>query len=173
MVTGAVAVTVALVAVGLGAAQPAWSATTGSSAADQRCTRPLPPSAIGDPGVRGGASSGARVWHDAAGWHLRFTHPGTGTRVFTGVVTSGQPITAHGFRFEKQDSFRLSHHGRRLTFTVTNHGGIDGIDFTDRCAVNTAFSLTRDGRRLPVTDVGLGARQVHPTGNPFLVQRLR
>jgi hypothetical protein len=175
-VTGALAVA-ALVTAGVGVAQPASAATktatTSGAAADQRCARPLPSAVIGDPGLKAGAASGARVWHDGSGWHVRVTHAGSGTQVFRGVVTSPQPITAHSFRFEKGDSYRVSNHGHTLAFTLVNHGAIDGIDFTDRCAVNTRFSFARDGHRLPATDVYLGASQVHPLGDPFLVQRSR
>jgi hypothetical protein len=171
-VTGAVAVA-ALVTVGIGVAQPASAATTSGAAADQRCARPLPAAVIGDPGLQAGASSGARVWHDSSGWHVRVTHAGNGTQVFRGVVTSPQPITAHSYRFEKGDSFRVSNHGHTLAFTLVNHGAIDGIDFTDRCAINTGFTFSRDGHRLPAAAVYLGAAQAHPLGDPFLVQRGR
>lgn len=168
---------VVLTTVGLGVAQPASAATSTSTStstsAEGRCAASLPPSVLGDPGVHAGESSGARLWHDGAGWHLRFTHPGSGTQVFTGVVTSGQPITARGYKFEKHDSYRLSNRGRTLTFTLVNHGAIDGIDFTDRCAINTAFAVARDGHRLAPVEIWLGAHRAHPTSNPFLVQRHR
>jgi hypothetical protein len=162
----------AVLAIGsLTLATPASAAASGTTAADQRCAKPLPASVIGAPALAAGQASGARVWHDRAGWHLRFTHPGKGAQVFSGVVHSPQPITAHGYRLEKQDSLSVSDHGHTLTFRLVNHGAVDGIDFTDRCAINTGFTLVRDGQRLPTTSVFLGAASSHPTSSPFLVQR--
>jgi hypothetical protein len=174
-VTGLVgAVVLSTATVGL--AGPAGAATasatsTSSTPADQRCAKPLPAPVIGDPGVHAGQASGARVWHDRSGWHVRFTHPGDGTQVFTGVIRSGQPISVRGYRLEKQDSYRLSNRGRTLTFRLVNHGQVDGLDFTDRCAINTTFDLVRDGHRLAPADIHLGVNKAHPTSNPFRVQR--
>jgi hypothetical protein len=162
---GAVVLTIAGVAVA-GTADAA-------DAAGEKCAIPLPASVVGDPGVQPGQASGVRVWHDVQGWHVRATHPGTGTEVFTGLIRSPQPISLRGYRLEKQDSVTLADGGRTLRFTLVNHGGVDGVDFTDRCAVNTSFSLLRDGGRLSPTEVYLGAGGSHPAGNPFLVRRHR
>jgi hypothetical protein len=171
--------TVALMLAGVGLAGSASAATSvmsgssGLSARDARCSVPLPGSVIGDPGTKGGQASGARVWHDRGGWHVRVTHPGSGTEVFTGVVHSPQAITLTGYRLEKEDSIKLTDGGHTLTYRLVNHGAIDGVDFTDRCAINTSFDLYRDGGRLSTSDVYLGAGGAHPLGNPFLVQRRR
>lgn len=149
------------------------SAAVSAPAAAQRCAKPLPSQVLGDPGLSAGAASGARVWHDATGWHIRFTHPGTGPEVFTGVIRSPQPITVRGYRLEGEDSLRLRNRGRTVTFRLVNRGAIDGIDLTDRCAINTSFTFYRDGRRLATGDVLLGAQGAHPTSNPFVVQRHR
>jgi hypothetical protein len=160
---------VVLMLTGVGLAGGASASTAG----DARCDMPLPGSVIGDPGVTAGQSSGTRVWHDGAGWHVRVTHPGSGTEVFTGAVHSPQAITVRGYRVEKEDWIKLDDGGHTLTYKLVNHGAIDGIDFTDRCAINTSFSLQRDGRQLSTGDVHLGRNGAHPLGNPFLVQRRR
>lgn len=154
-------------------AAPSTASGSGTPASPGRCAVPLPTSVIGDPGMPAGAASGARVWHDGTGWHVRFTHPGTGPQVFTGAIHSPQPITVRGHRLEGQDTVRTRDRGRTVTFRLVNHGAVDGFDFTDRCAVNTSFVIYRDGYRLAPNDVYLGVHGVHPTSNPFLVQRRR
>ena len=152
-------------------AAPMASTTTTPPMTEERCEAFLPAVVLGSPGLHAGATSGARVWHDGTGWHLRVTHSGSGTQVFTGVIRSGQPISAHGVALEKQDGYYLSNGSRTLTFRLFNHGGIDGIDFTDRCAIDTAFSVQRDGHELSPAAVYLGRHGVRPTSNPFVIER--
>jgi hypothetical protein len=144
---------------------------TTSTPVDERCDRPLPGVVLGDPGVHAGDASGLRVWHDTSGWHVRGTHPGHEKVTFSGVVRSGQPISAHGYRLESSDRFRVYDGGHTLVFAFANYGAVDGIDFTDACAVHTSFSLQRQGHELSPVAVRLGRHGVHPTGNPFLIQR--
>ena len=140
---------------------------------NERCELHLPAIVTGTPTVKPGAVSGAGVWHDGAGWHLRVTHPGTAAVTFTGTIRSGQPISAKGFQLEPGDTWKLSNGGRTLTFAFTNHGGLDGLDFTDKCAIVTSFNLQRGGHELSPVQVYLGARGGHPTSNPFTIQRHR
>ena len=140
---------------------------------NERCEARLPAIVTGTPTVTAGSVSGAGVWHDGTGWHLRVTHPGTAAVAFTGTIRSGQPITAKGYHLEPGDSWKLSNGGRTLTFAFTNHGGLDGLDFTDKCAVVTSFNLQRAGHKLSPVEVYLGARGGHPTSNPFTIQRHR
>lgn len=142
---------------------PAGTAT----ALGDRCRQALPSDVLGDPKLVAGAASGVRVWHDGAGWHLRATHPGSGAVTFTGTVASTRPIAAVPYRFEAQDRIWFSRDRRVLSFRFVNHGRVDGIDFTDRCAVHTGFALNRGGHRLATSDVYLGRSGAHPATNPF------
>jgi hypothetical protein len=146
---------------------------TEESPEHERCEATLPAVVIGDPGTKAGAASGVRVWHDGNGWHLRATHPGTDAVAFSGVIRSGQPITATGYRLEKGDSLALSADRRTLTFVLVNHGGLDGVDFTDRCAIHTTFTVRRAGQQVSPSSVFLGAHGGHPTSNPFQIERSR
>jgi hypothetical protein len=160
------------------AASATASSTAGSSAspgetdADQdHCAMPLPAQIVGTPTVAPGSIDGVWAWHDGTGWHLRVTHPGTGAEVFTGAIRSAQAITAHPYALEKGDSYQLSPDRHQLTFTMTNHGRIDGIDFTDDCAVSTQFGFQHAGAELPASAVHLGAHGVAPATDPFIIQR--
>jgi hypothetical protein len=149
------------------------AAVTDESPEHERCEATLPGVVVGDPGTKAGAESGFRVWHDGAGWHLRATHPGDDALPFSGVIHSGQPITATGFRLEKGDTMTVGADRHTVTFALVNHGGLDGIDFTDRCAIHTTFTLRRSGHQVSATSIYLGTHGGHPTSNPFMVERRR
>lgn len=163
----------ARVATTTSATSSAPAAVTDESPEHERCEASLPAVVVGDPGTPAGAASGFRVWHDGTGWHLRATHPGNDAVPFSGVIHSGQPITATRFRFEKGDSMTVSADRRTVAFVLVNHGGLDGIDFTDRCAIHTSFTLRREGHQVSATSIYLGAHGGHPTSNPFLIERRR
>jgi hypothetical protein len=153
------------------AATPASASTTVD--VHDRCSVPLPGAVLGDPHVTAGMGPGVAVWHDSAGWHLRATHPGNDAVVFSGTVRSGQPISAHRYLLEAQDMIGFSRDRRTMTFRFVNHGKIDGIDFTDACAIHTSFSLKSAGSELPATSVYLGSGGAHPATDPFTVYRHR
>jgi hypothetical protein len=174
VVTGvALASTPSLAAASIPASAVTGATASGSSGSgeggteNEHCERPLPAEVVGAPDVDAGAASGYRIWHDDDGWHLRVTHPGTASVVFTGSVHSGQPISWHAYRLEPQDTVTTSADHRTVTFRLVNHGRLDGIDLTDRCAIHTGFELYRAGSRVPVSDVWLGKRGAHPAAVPF------
>ncbi|WP_052710664.1 hypothetical protein [Pseudofrankia sp. DC12] len=154
-------------------ASPAGASTSpgADDARQNRCSVPLPDQVIGAPSVTPGGVDGAWVWHDGAGWHLRVTHPSTNAEVFTGTVRSAQTITANPFALEKGDSFHLSADRHVLTFSLTNHGRIDGLDLTDQCAIYTQFGFQLAGSELPASAVHLGAQGVAAATDPFIVRR--
>jgi hypothetical protein len=150
------------------------AAPASSGAADARqnhCSVPLPDQVIGAPSITPGGVDGVWVWHDGAGWHLRVTHPSTSPEVFTGTVRSAQTITAHPYALEKVDTFQLSADRHVLTFSLTNHGRIDGFDLTDQCAIYTQFGFQHAGTELPASAVHLGAHAVAAATDPFVVRR--
>ena len=91
--------------------------------------------------------------------------------VFTGTIRSGRVIAAQGYRLEGKDSFHLSADRHTLTFRFVNHGNLDGVDFTDRCATITTFNLKRAGHKMRPAAVFLGAHGAHPAHNPFTIRR--
>jgi hypothetical protein len=155
----------------------AASATPSPSTAPACSTGQLPASILGNPNVKAGQTAGVYIGHgtgtaaELTGYGLAVTHPGTKTEVFTGTITASAPITAVKVRDEKHDVIRLSADHRTLTYLFVNHGGIDGVLFRADCAKTVRFSSGVDGKLLPPTHVFLGAQRVHPTSNPFTVER--
>ena len=111
------------------------------------------------------------LWHDASGWHLRVTHPTSSRVVFRGVITSSSPVTFQRVRDEKHDLVTLSSDKRTLVFRFVNHGGIDGVDFTDSCAATTKFALSRGRHLLGRNHIYIGANSARPSHDPFVISR--
>jgi hypothetical protein len=118
-----------------------------------------------------GARAGDYIWHDANGWHLRFTHPGTTRIIFSGTVVSNAPLTVKGYRLESGDSFSLSADHKTLTYRFANYGRIDGLDVRTACASRLAFKGLMAGLKLPVGRIWVGRAGNHPLQNPFVVLR--
>ncbi|HEX4427769.1 MAG TPA: hypothetical protein VHZ96_00720, partial [Frankiaceae bacterium] len=57
------------------------------------------------------------------------------------------------------------------TFPLVNYGGLDGVAFRADCAKTVIFSLAAGGHALAPTRIFLGAQRVHPTSNPFIIER--
>ncbi len=74
-------------------------------------------------------------------------------------------------RDERHDIIRLSPDHKTLTFRFVNYGGIDGVDFRADCAKTVTFSAAANGHELPTSRVFLGAHRVHPTSDPFTIER--
>jgi hypothetical protein len=128
----------------------------------------------GSPRVAAGGASGVYLWHDARGFHVRVTHPGTARQVFTGVITSSAPMTVAPFRLEKGDFVKLSADHRSAVFGFADYGHLDGVDFRTACARTVTLSrLNRGNAALPASQVRLGAHQVHPARVPFVIARER
>lgn len=119
--------------------------------------------------VRGAA--GDYLWHDANGWHLRVTHRTSKLMVFTGAIVASAPMTFQPVRDERRDKVALSTDGTRLVFRFVNHGGIDGVDFTDSCAASLKFALAVDGHHLSRNGIYVGAQSARPAHNPFVISR--
>jgi len=118
-----------------------------------------------------GARAGDYIWHDANGWHLRFTHPGTTRAIFSGTIVSNAPLAVKGYRLESGDSFSLSADRKTLTYRFTNYGRIDGLDVRTACASRMAFKGLMAGLKLPVGRIWVGRAGNHPLQNPFVVLR--
>src|SRR5438034_7316552 len=86
-----------------------------------------------------GARAGDYIWHDANGWHLRFTHSGTARVIFSGTIVSNVALSVKGYRLESGDSFSLSADHKTLTYRFANYGRIDGLDVWTACASRLAF----------------------------------
>ena len=165
-----------LIAGGVIAAAPAGAATPAPTQAG--CpTGQLPASILGNPQVKPGQTGGAYIAHGAGpnsekiGYGLAVTHAGHGLSVFTGKITASAPITYTRVLDERHDIIRLSPDHKTLTFLFVNYGQLDGVAFQADCAKTVTFSAAANGHELPTSRVFLGANRVHPTSNPFTVER--
>lgn len=121
---------------------------------------------------RAGARAGDYIWHDAAGWHVRVTHPGSARVVFTGRIVASAPMAFKPVSLEKGDTVTLSADRKTLTYRFVDFGRVDGLDFTTACARRVSFAGRLDGWLLPTSRVWLGAAGRHPLQDPFAVIRV-
>lgn len=142
------------------------SAGSGASCA------PLPAWTHGQPAhLHARGATGGYLWHDNDGWHLRVTHRTKHKMVFTGIVSASSPITFARVKDEARDKVTLSPDHKRLTFRFVNYGGLDGVDFTDACAISARFAFAVDGHRATRNQVYVGAHSARPRSNPFTINR--
>jgi len=178
ILTGATAAAATAAAVML-FASPAIAATTNSSAspapstAATTCDRTAWQSEVqGTPSLKAGAVTGAYLWHNATGFHLRVTHPGHQRVVFTGEITSSSAMSLTPFKLEKGDLARLSANHKTLVFALSNFGYLDGVNFHTDCAATLAVSHLNVGNKaLPAHNVFLGEHKAHPSQVPFVLHR--
>ncbi len=152
---------------------PAAAAVADGAITTTACTAGHWPASVqGRPWLHAGSRAGDYIWHDAAGWHLRVTHPGTRAVVFSGTIRSDEALTVKGVRLESQDSFTVSSDKKTVTYRFVNHGRVDGLDFRTDCAKHLSFGGRMNGHRLPVGRIWIGHRAHHPLQNPFTVRRI-
>ena len=115
---------------------------------------------------------GVRVWHDGSGWHVRVTHNSLHDRTLSGeIATTGQLTNVRPVALEKNDYVKVGAGNRALAFRFSNHGGVDGFDFTTNCAPGLEFGFVSDGNRVPTGRIGIGVTERHPATNPFVIKR--
>jgi hypothetical protein len=118
-----------------------------------------------------GARAGDYIWHNATGWHLRFTHPGSARVIFSGTIVANAPLTVVPYRLEGSDTFALSADHKTLTYRFTNYGRIDGLDFRTACASRLWIKGSMAGVKLPTGRIWIGRAGRHPLQNPFVILR--
>jgi hypothetical protein len=121
---------------------------------------------------RPAADPGVRVWHSATGWHVRVTHDSIHDRVFAGeIFTTGKIVSATPVRLEKNDAVTVGPLKHALVFRFNNYGGVDGFDFTTRCAPFLEFGFTSDAHLIGPSRISIGAGGRHPAHDPFVIRR--
>jgi hypothetical protein len=120
---------------------------------------------------KAGARAGDYIWHNANGWHLRVTHPGTRRVVFSGKIVSDAPLTVTPLSLEAGDVLTLSADKLTLTYRFVNHGRIDGFDFRTACATLLKVKGGMSGAKLPIGRIWIGRAGHHPLSNPFAIGR--
>ena len=126
----------------------------------------------GRPVFRPGLKMGAFVWHDAGGFHLRFTTAG-GPRHFHGrVCAKGRPVGAlRMVRPELNDKIRVGARGHCIVFDFKTAGGVDGFDFRAPGARALVFNIKRGPGHLRLGHIWVGGTNANPPSNPFVVAR--
>jgi hypothetical protein len=122
---------------------------------------------------RTGARAGDYIWHNATGWHIRFTHAGSGRLIFSGTIVSNTALSVASYHLEAGDTFFLSADRKTLTYRFANHGRIDGLDFRTACATRLWIKGSMAGVKLPTGRIWLGRTGRHPLQNPFVILRNR
>lgn len=135
-------------------------------------TGSLPSSITGRPsGFTAGLPAGYWVWKDRYGWHLRVTHAGDARKVFTGSITSSDPMRSVSSRTESGDRVLRSADRRTVSFVFTNYGGVDGLDFAPGCSQDITLKLAIGGAKADPVTIRLGGTQENPASNPFTISR--
>ena len=158
------------------AVPPATFAATATAATDgvsaSTCAGgPWPAWVQGMPAVHAGSAAGDYLWHDAAGWHLRVTHVGTGAVAFSGTIRANRPLSVRAYRLEGGDTFSVSADRLTVTYRFVNHGRLDGLDFTTACATRLGVTGRMSGVLLPVRRIWIGHAGRHPLQDPFVILR--
>ncbi|MFO8073603.1 MAG: hypothetical protein R6V85_17220 [Polyangia bacterium] len=124
----------------------------------------------GRPGFERGGETGAFLWHNRSGYHLRFTTEGT-DEVFRGkvCVESHRIWVTKGVRLDAGDSISVTPDGRCAEFEFQNHGYIDGLDFRTRSR-KIRVELEWGEGELPAERIWLGAYGYHPPAGSFEIE---
>lgn len=172
--SAAVLATAATLAVA-GGPTPASAAVTQADSTTTSCPSGRWPSSVqGRPvSLEPGAATGIYLWHNRSGWHLRATHPGSKKVVLTGRITSTRPMRKTPVALEGADWVALSADRKTIRFRFTNHGHLDGFDFTTACAQSISVTGAVNGTQLTSAQVFLGDDGNHPTSVPFRIERLK
>ena len=150
------------------------STSTGSCNSDSE----WPAYVQGQPANFKAGSDGVYMWHYiGGGWGLRVSHPrlpGKANHVtFTGTISSAAIIgNVKPVDLEENDTVTIGAGGHTLAFDFNNYGGVDGVDFTATCTPGLKVDLKADGGRVQTRFIHLGAKDVHPGTNPFLIRRV-
>ena len=123
-----------------------------------------------------GDRSGAYVWHDDSGWHLRTTDPRAEDHHYSGVITitGGDFSALKPIKLETDDWVR-GDGPRTIRYNFQTYNGIDGFDFEASPCRSGAretmtFSLTYEGNASP-DKIDIGTDDEHPSAATFSTGR--
>lgn len=131
----------------------------------------LPESAFeGAPALTPGSVTGAFVWQDADGLHLRVTSKGSPARFHGRVCTQGKIKSLGPVTLESGDTATVGPRGHCALFNLTNNGHVDGFDM-QASGNKLVFEIKKGPHDLPPSSVWIGAKGLHPTSQPFVLER--
>ncbi len=115
---------------------------------------------------------GARfeLWHNEAGWHLRWTGAGSSHHFFGKIwAPDGELVITRRHRLEEGD--RVWKEGRGIRFDAYASSGEDGFDFRWR-GRELVLDLEMDGKPCRKR-IFIGSQGIHPAQQPFVIVRPR
>ncbi|MDR3591039.1 MAG: hypothetical protein P4N41_15405 [Negativicutes bacterium] len=114
--------------------------------------------------------SGAFVWHDASGFHLRTMTTGD-THTFSGTIhTNGHFVGVDDRFFRDKDYYHFTD-GDTVEFQITTDGRTVGLDFDVADGDYMAFELKMDGGKLSPLQIFVGQSGWHPGDYKFTLNR--
>jgi hypothetical protein len=123
----------------------------------------------GKPAIKAGSITGAFIWKDNKGIHVRFTAKGK-EQSFNGRVylTKGKIDSVRPVMLEKGDTVKKNSSGNSIIFNLNNKKNIDGFDFSTK-SKSITFSIKVNGGKLNSRNIMLGKNSSRPKSNPFIM----
>ena len=117
-----------------------------------------------------GSALGYFLWHDADGFHMRWTTKGK-RHMFSGKIVASEEILKFvPVELERSDKAFVGPERKTIRWSTRAKGGIDGFDFRIQGKIITVY-LEIDNKKTKTAQIWLGNSKVHPKSNPFKVKR--
>lgn len=114
--------------------------------------------------------TGAFVWHDSGGFHLRTTTTGE-THTFTGTIHTNGRFSGVDDRFFKDKDYFHFIDGDTVEFQFTTQGRTVGLDFDVFGGDYMAFEIRMDDNKLSPLQIYVGHDGWHPGDYKFTLNR--
>jgi len=114
--------------------------------------------------------SGAFVWHDSSGFHLRTTTTGD-EHTFTGTIHTNGHFLGIDDRFFKNKDYYHYKDQDTIEFQFTTDGRTVGIDFDVADGDFIAFEIYMDGNKISPLQIFVGHNGWHPGDYKFTLDR--
>lgn len=118
--------------------------------------------------------AGLYVWNRGNQWYVMVTHADRKRVEIRGTITFDRPITAAAVRLdsaERQNDVVTRPDRSRINFTLTNFGGLDGLQFNAGCAGSITITARVGSQPLPAQQVFVGQGAMNVTTVPFTFSR--
>ncbi|MFO0744651.1 MAG: hypothetical protein U1F43_03120 [Myxococcota bacterium] len=147
------------------AAGPQKTATTAKPVA----TKNVQVSAEGEPDWRAGDVTGAWVWRDDKGEHVRFRAKVGETHTFTGSVCAKDIQGVARIDLEDGDKAAIVKHKSCIDLALKSDASADGVDFTG-AGQSARINFRMDGKAMPLASIHLGKDLASPASNSFRIR---
>lgn len=125
----------------------------------------------GRPTFDAGSASGAFVWHDGNGLHVRFTTKAN-ERYYHGKVCAGKIMQLDGYHVDddSRNKVEKSEDGKCINIELYNKMTLNGFDFKAK-GKKVEFRLKVGSGILKPKNIWIGAGNTHPPASPFTLDR--